>query len=140
VTRPVTSGSGRPPSGGETWSACPRPALGAIPRSSTTPARSISTARTPGCTSPSPTARSEEHTSELQSRVDIVCRLLLEKKKIRRIQNAKVRQTGIVGCESSAVVIDAMSPRVVGTHREDDTTHVTNIDLDLLPVVNISEE
>src|SRR5438105_8580663 len=29
-------------------------------------------------------ARSEEHTSELQSRVDIVCRLLLEKKKILR--------------------------------------------------------
>src|SRR5207247_4316009 len=27
--------------------------------------------------------RSEEHTSELQSRVDLVCRLLLEKKKIR---------------------------------------------------------
>src|SRR6266536_4572755 len=27
--------------------------------------------------------RSEEHTSELQSRVDIVCRLLLEKKKAR---------------------------------------------------------
>src|SRR5438105_13087539 len=32
--------------------------------------------------------RSEEHTSELQSRVDLVCRLLLEKKKItgRRIR------------------------------------------------------
>src|SRR5438105_9409513 len=29
------------------------------------------------------TGRSEEHTSELQSRVDLVCRLLLEKKKIR---------------------------------------------------------
>src|SRR5438105_9615860 len=28
-----------------------------------------------------PHARSEEHTSELQSRVDLVCRLLLEKKK-----------------------------------------------------------
>src|SRR5438874_8341674 len=28
-----------------------------------------------------PTARSEEHTSELQSRRDLVCRLLLEKKK-----------------------------------------------------------
>src|SRR5438105_6831368 len=28
-------------------------------------------------------ARSEEHTSELQSRVDLVCRLLLEKKKTR---------------------------------------------------------
>src|SRR5699024_12065288 len=28
-----------------------------------------------------PTCRSEEHTSELQSRFDLVCRLLLEKKK-----------------------------------------------------------
>src|SRR2546421_7539202 len=28
-----------------------------------------------------PTSRSEEHTSELQSRSDLVCRLLLEKKK-----------------------------------------------------------
>src|SRR5438105_12901946 len=33
-------------------------------------------------------ARSEEHTSELQSRVDLVCRLLLEKKKKKyKIQN-----------------------------------------------------
>src|SRR5438105_11243415 len=30
---------------------------------------------------PSREQRSEEHTSELQSRVDLVCRLLLEKKK-----------------------------------------------------------
>src|SRR5207247_6999837 len=29
--------------------------------------------------------RSEEHTSELQSRVDLVCRLLLEKKKTKTI-------------------------------------------------------
>src|SRR2546427_4162654 len=29
-------------------------------------------------------ARSEEHTSELQSQSNLVCRLLLEKKKIRR--------------------------------------------------------
>src|SRR5699024_12652757 len=29
--------------------------------------------------------RSEEHTSELQSRFDLVCRLLLEKKKFRNI-------------------------------------------------------
>src|SRR5699024_12725649 len=36
-----------------------------------------------GATSSGPrsSARSEEHTSELQSRFDIVCRLLLEKKK-----------------------------------------------------------
>src|SRR5436309_8363243 len=30
---------------------------------------------------PPPTVRSEEHTSELQSRENLVCRLLLEKKK-----------------------------------------------------------
>src|SRR5438105_13907488 len=30
-------------------------------------------------------ARSEEHTSELQSRVDLVCRLLLEKKKRNKL-------------------------------------------------------
>src|SRR5437868_10749976 len=31
--------------------------------------------------------RSEEHTSELQSRFDLVCRLLLEKKKKKKIEN-----------------------------------------------------
>src|SRR2546430_10629459 len=34
-----------------------------------------------GCGSPLRTARSEEHTSELQSQSNLVCRLLLEKKK-----------------------------------------------------------
>src|SRR5699024_12173774 len=36
----------------------------------------------PGCSPPTTTTRprSEEHTSELQSRFDLVCRLLLEKK------------------------------------------------------------
>src|SRR5438105_10721208 len=33
--------------------------------------------------------RSEEHTSELQSRVDLVCRLLLEKKKKKQIKRHK---------------------------------------------------
>src|SRR6266496_2976222 len=32
--------------------------------------------------------RSEEHTSELQSRRDLVCRLLLEKKKARRVSGS----------------------------------------------------
>src|SRR5207249_6672348 len=32
-------------------------------------------------------ARSEEHTSELQSRFDLVCRLLLEKKKKKKKKN-----------------------------------------------------
>src|SRR2546421_2863948 len=33
------------------------------------------------CSNPMSVGRSEEHTSELQSRSDLVCRLLLEKKK-----------------------------------------------------------
>src|SRR3712207_7725486 len=36
---------------------------------------------------PLPDARSEEHTSELQSRQYLVCRLLLEKKKKSQIQS-----------------------------------------------------
>src|SRR5690349_24173121 len=36
-----------------------------------------------------PVRRSEEHTSELQSRRDLVCRLLLEKKKKKRSLKAR---------------------------------------------------
>src|SRR5207248_3984653 len=39
--------------------------------------------RRPSCR-PYPSPRSEEHTSELQSPYDLVCRLLLEKKKIQK--------------------------------------------------------
>src|SRR6266513_5755888 len=53
-------------------------------RSSNRPPRSVSA--WPGCGATSSSGRSarrsEEHTSELQSRFDLVCRLLLEKKKI----------------------------------------------------------
>src|SRR5687768_17714487 len=38
-------------------------------------------------------ARSEEHTSELQSRLHLVCRLLLEKKKKKNKQKQKDKQT-----------------------------------------------
>src|SRR5437763_16376379 len=41
----------------------------------------ISTARSTAALSPDTTTRSEEHTSELQSPMYLVCRLLLEKKK-----------------------------------------------------------
>src|SRR5712675_484964 len=37
-------------------------------------------------------ARSEEHTSELQSRLHLVCRLLLEKKKKRPIPSHSIRK------------------------------------------------
>src|SRR5690554_7494956 len=36
--------------------------------------------------------RSEEHTSELQSRPHLVCRLLLEKKKKKKIKNKKKQE------------------------------------------------
>src|SRR5207247_8545144 len=38
--------------------------------------------------------RSEEHTSELQSRVDLVCRLLLEKKKEQTVEG-RLRKGGL---------------------------------------------
>src|SRR5690349_24207508 len=37
-------------------------------------------------------ARSEEHTSELQSRRDLVCRLLLEKKKKKKKKKKKIKK------------------------------------------------
>src|SRR2546427_866006 len=37
--------------------------------------------------------RSEEHTSELQSQSNLVCRLLLEKKKTRQIRHATTTST-----------------------------------------------
>src|SRR5687768_17644574 len=49
--------------------------------------RSRSCSRTTsGTPSSDRTGRSEEHTSELQSRLHLVCRLLLEKKKKQRIR------------------------------------------------------
>src|SRR5437868_11965473 len=52
-----------------------------------------------------PFARSEEHTSELQSRFDLVCRLLLEKKKLTcPVQGQCQRHSGSTR--------DSASPRV----------------------------
>src|SRR5687768_18358737 len=42
------------------------------------------------CRSPA-TARSEEHTSELQSRLHLVCRLLLEKKKKKKKNKPNIK-------------------------------------------------
>src|SRR5690625_6382508 len=57
------------------WRQCP-PVPGDGPLTSPRPAK--------------PFHRSEEHTSELQSRGHLVCRLLLEKKKIKQITNSTV--------------------------------------------------
>src|SRR5690349_23671526 len=51
--------------------------------------------------------RSEEHTSELQSRRDLVCRLLLEKKKTKTRTQPKQSETGKMGvpCFYSSLVM-----------------------------------
>src|SRR5215475_15569078 len=56
-------------------------AAGRAPRRTWWPARSSRTAGSARGSPDRPGARSEEHTSELQSRENLVCRLLLEKKK-----------------------------------------------------------
>src|SRR5204863_3198448 len=57
------------------------------------------------CPSPLP-PRSEEHTSELQSRRDLVCRLLLEKKKRTPLdQGVNVRHTGRFSPNSTELLI-----------------------------------
>src|SRR2546428_7421266 len=67
---------------------CPRPPRPpSAPPSRPTPSLSLSSpdqdrARRSASSSGSASLRSEEHTSELQSRSDLVCRLLLEKKKL----------------------------------------------------------
>src|SRR5206468_12913184 len=50
-------------------------------RRSRSPSAALATASSARGSSICDSARSEEHTSELQSRSDLVCRLLLEKKK-----------------------------------------------------------
>src|SRR5688572_31300157 len=46
----------------------------------------------PEITSRNQVLRSEEHTSELQSQSNLVCRLLLEKKKTRTRERARLRR------------------------------------------------
>src|SRR2546430_8268851 len=61
---------------------------------------------------PSRPARSEEHTSELQSQSNLVCRLLLEKKKndIGRIRQLAAHPTSLYHCSRGLV-------RHTSTHR-----------------------
>src|SRR5206468_12358372 len=75
----------------------------ALPISESHRARSNQTLRSGMYGSPSPFTstlrtygwRSEEHTSELQSRSDLVCRLLLEKKKKRQIKKKEYYTTAV---------------------------------------------
>src|SRR2546422_5594689 len=74
----------------------------------TTLFRSCTSAEGTRCAAPCPTCRwalsrgrnrSEEHTSELQSRLHLVCRLLLEKKKKKHIRSRKCQSN--ISCDES---------------------------------------
>src|SRR5438876_3829167 len=60
-------------------------------RSTGLPMTSRRTSRPPTTSAGRIPSRSEEHTSELQSPVHLVCRLLLEKKKIHKNQISKIK-------------------------------------------------
>src|SRR5882762_11828251 len=68
----------------------------ALPISERSPTSCASTAGTPRRSAPrassSPAPRSEEHTSELQSHLNLVCRLLLEKKKKKKKNQKSIKK------------------------------------------------
>src|SRR2546427_7726151 len=74
----------------------------AVPGSGVSCASSVGIASTGMRVNTSPAVRSEEHTSELQSQSNLVCRLLLEKKKPS--QNAPVRQKRT--CDNQTETVD----------------------------------
>src|SRR5438309_6984153 len=51
-------------------------------------------------------SRSEEHTSELQSQFHLVCRLLLEKKKMLPIENRRARWFSAYGVRVRSILTD----------------------------------
>src|SRR5437868_13301763 len=76
------------------WEVTTAPSLSSSRNAATTAPRSplfgASAADPSSSSSGRPRPRSEEHTSELQSRFDLVCRLLLEKKKRSAYQNISI--------------------------------------------------
>src|SRR3982750_4319708 len=73
------------------------------------PQRSQRPPRSPSSRSPRFFLRSEEHTSELQSRSDLVCRLLLEKK--RQDRSSSFRRTAAnSACSGSGAALRRSRP------------------------------
>src|SRR5438105_6406106 len=74
---------------------------------------SASSSPWPAPCSPRSGRRSEEHTSELQSRVDLVCRLLLEKKNTLQLENKQIHNL------CSCLATSAYNDRQSTSHRHD---------------------
>src|SRR2546429_1406823 len=83
-----------------------------VSRISLSPATATTASNSIGPTSPPPAAaplrRSEEHTSELQSRLHLVCRLLLEKKKISIHYRPPRPLSRRIRCERSSKALDPL--------------------------------
>src|SRR2546421_3295083 len=86
------------------------------PRSSSPSSRSPVPARTGR--SRRRRARSEEHTSELQSRSDLVCRLLLEKKK-KKIASVDNANKGLAHLQAKAIPVEG--PKLSRNYRTANT-------------------
>src|SRR5699024_11575824 len=80
-TRRSSDLRGRTIPGSDEAAAAGRPVRRDLHPELTAPSADRTPAPAPGCGPCQIPARSEEHTSELQSRFELVCRLLLEKKK-----------------------------------------------------------
>src|SRR5690242_21575203 len=65
--------------------------------------------RSPGAAAP-PRRRSEEHTSELQSHVNLVCRLLLEKKKNASVAPVLLERDGLCVDACVSAQLTSQSP------------------------------
>src|SRR2546430_2878565 len=63
-------------------------------------------------------ARSEEHTSELQSQSNLVCRLLLEKKKIQKVDPSKFTEVRYVGRDGESMIRDLTELPAARTRQE----------------------
>src|SRR3989449_3288807 len=64
--------------------------------------------------------RSEEHTSELQSRLHLVCRLLLEKKKKKHTRHVRAHAPDRPQCEAQAAVPSSRATQLGRTRRDRD--------------------
>src|SRR2546429_3331950 len=67
-------------------------------------------------------ARSEEHTSEFQSRLHLVCRLLLEKKKIRLYAHVALHNSGGGQHHAPPPMTDVALPVMIHQHLDLVTT------------------
>src|SRR5438046_4692798 len=83
----------------------------ALPISSTRPCRRSAPFRPRRCSVAVSSARSEEHTSELQSLTNLVCRLLLEKKKTRsqQTQNSRGEPLSSLSCVDGVCCVDTVA-------------------------------